>query len=219
MEEDGWAKYYPSRHLDGRQITMGNHTHLQPGHELTFMSYDLPWANASNAPFRLFKHWVHEGGISTPLIAHWPRGMNEASITHAPVHVVDVLPTILDVTGASYPAELGGHTIQPMDGESFAPLLGGRSWEREQQIFWEHEGNCAVRLGQFKLVRKLDCPWELYDMNADRTELVDLIGRNKPLERRLVREFESWAARIGVEPWENIWPRLQAVRGLSSTSG
>lgn len=219
MAEDGWAKYYPTEHLDGRRIAMGNHTHLMPGDPLTFMSYDLPWANASNAPFRLFKHWVHEGGISTPLVAHWPDGIRSSQIAHMPLHVVDVLPTLLEVTGSPYPSELGGHEIQRVDGESFADVFAGKLWEREQPIFWEHEGNCAVRLGEFKLVRKHGQPWELYDMDVDRTELSDLSGRNPPLEHQLQAEFEHWATRCGVEPWDAVWPKLQAAWGLESVDG
>ena len=103
MAEDGWAKFMPDVHNDGRRITMGNRMGLRPGGPLTYMSYDLPWANVSNAPFRLFKHWVHEGGISTPMIAHWPSRFRSPSVVHAPCHVIDVLPTILAATGTRYP--------------------------------------------------------------------------------------------------------------------
>ena len=148
----------------------------------------------SNAPFRLYKHYVHEGGISTPLIAHW-QGHITPQIAHEPCHVVDVLPTILAATGASYLTELGGHPIQPLQGESFLDLLMGEEWQRQQPIFFEHEGNCAIRHGQFKLVRQFDQAWELYDMDEDRTELNDLVGRNAPLERELLVQFDDWAAR------------------------
>ena len=84
MAEDGWAKFMPDVHNDGRKIEMGNRPSLRPGGPLTYMSYDLPWANVSNAPFRSFKHWVHEGGISTPLVVQWPGHMAKASISHTP---------------------------------------------------------------------------------------------------------------------------------------
>ena len=164
MAEDGWAKFYPDQTHDGKQITMGNVTGLQPGDAQTFQSYDKPWANVSNAPFRLYKHYVHEGGISTPLVVHWPEGFAPRSTAHAPCHVVDILPTILEATGAAYQAEVGGHEIQPLQGESLLGLFQGADWQREQPIFWEHEGNAAIRLGQFKLVRLHDRPWELYDI-------------------------------------------------------
>ncbi len=124
MAEDGWAKFFPDVTHDGRKMTMGNRPDVEPGGPLTYMSYDLPWANVSNTPYRKFKHWVHEGGISTPLIAHWPKRLQTPNVRHAPCHVVDLLPTILDAAGAPYPSELGGHEIQPVDGESFLPAAG-----------------------------------------------------------------------------------------------
>ncbi|MDH3596838.1 MAG: arylsulfatase [Rhodospirillales bacterium] len=219
MAEDGWAKFMPDIHNDGRRIAMGNRPSLRPGGPLTYMSYDLPWANVSNAPFRLFKHWVHEGGISTPLVVQWPSRIPKPHIAHAPCHVVDILPTILDVTGSAYPSEIGGHEIQPLDGESLWPLLAGRDWSREQPIYWEHEGNCAVRHGNFKLVRKFDAPWELYDMEKDRTELDDLIGRNEPLTRKLVREYEGWAESAGVLDWNIALPRLMKAWRMDDIHG
>ena len=219
MAEDGWAKWFPDTTHDGRQIKMGNRPNLRPGGPLSYMSYDLPWANVSNAPFRLFKHWVHEGGISTPMIVQWPARLKGSLIQHAPCHVTDILPTILEATGATYPAELGGHAIQPLDGETLLPLLEGQEWLRQQPIFWEHEGNSAVRLGRFKLVRKFDEPWELYDMEQDRTELNNLIGQNEPLTKMLLREYEGWVASAGVLDWHIALPRLQAAWEMENIHG
>ena len=219
MAEDGWAKFMPDVTNDGRQIAMGNRPGLRPGGALTYMSYDLPWANVSNAPFRLFKHWVHEGGISTPLLAQWPARFRPGGVAHSPAHVVDLMPTILDAAGAAYPSELGGHAIQACDGESLLPLLDGQDWRREQPIFWEHEGNCAVRVGDFKLVRRHGQDWELYDMEADRTELNDLAGRNAPLEADLKRAYAAWAEACGVEDWSALLPRLQAAWGIEDAHG
>ena len=227
LAEDGWAKYYPTTHLDGRRITMGNQPHLSAGDALTFMSYDLPWANVSNAPFRSFKHWVHEGGISTPLVAHWPRGMtgkgagggSGGRIHHEAMHVVDIAPTLFEVTGSPYLRELGGHALQALDGESFSSAFGGQNWQREQPIFWEHEGNCAIRHGQFKLVCRNANAWELYDMEKDRTEQVDLSAHNPRLIKKMSHEFEVWSAQVGVQPWDVMWPKLQAAWGLGSTNG
>jgi arylsulfatase len=201
MAEDGFVKFWPDRVADGRQILMGNRPGLRPGGPLTFMSYDLPWANVSNAPFRLFKHWVHEGGISTPLIAHWPGRVRPGQIAHAPAHVVDLLPTILAACGVPYPTELGASALQPLDGESFLPLLQGVDWRRKRPIFWEHEGNSAVRLDKWKLVRKFGGPWELYDMERDRTELDDLARRNGSVHVSLEREYTAWAEAVGVLDW------------------
>ncbi len=219
MAEDGWAKFMPNVHNDGRRIDMGNKPEVQPGGPLTYMSYDLPWANVSNAPFRLFKHWVHEGGISTPLIAHWPTRIPAGANAHEPCHVVDILPTILEATGVKPPTEIDGRHVQPMDGESFLALARGANWSREQPIFWEHEGNAAMRVGNFKLVRKFNEPWELYDMEADRTELHDLIGSNPALALQLEREYQAWADKVGVVDWNVLLPTLLATWDMSDLHG
>ncbi len=204
MAEDGWAQTYPTQLRDGRPAMLGNRPDLRPGGAETFMSYDLPWANVSNAPFRLFKHWVHEGGISTPLIAQWPARFGGPRIAHAPCHVVDILPTILAATGASYPGELGGQALQDLDGESLLGLLAGGDWSREQPILWEHEGNAAVRLGPWKLVCRHSRDWELYNMEEDRTELSDLRGRHKPLEDEMIARHAAWCREIGVRDWAEL---------------
>jgi arylsulfatase len=219
MAEDGWAKFMPDIHNDGRKIEMGNRPNLRPGGPLTYMSYDLPWANVSNAPFRLFKHWVHEGGISTPMIAHWPAHIRRHGRIHTPCHVIDLLPTILAAAGVSYPDEFGGAPIQKLDGESLMPLLDGKDWSRERPLFWEHEGNAAVRIGNFKLVRKFNQPWELYDMEADRTELNDLMGRNAPLTTSLTREYNAWADRCGVMDWNLALPKLLKLWQMEDAHG
>jgi arylsulfatase len=219
MAEDGWAKFYPDTTHDGRKVIMGNITDLHPGDAQTFQSYDKPWANVSNAPFRLYKHYVHEGGISTPLVAHWPRGFAPRNTISEPCHVVDILPTILEATGASYQDEVGGHAIQPLQGESLLEALQGKDWSRKQPIFWEHEGNAAVRLGQFKLVRLNDQPWELYDIEADRTELNNLAGRHAPLEAELIAQYSDWAHRVGVMEWNEVLPKLVEAWKMGSVEG
>lgn len=219
MAEDGWAKFMPDITNDGRQIAMGNRPGLRPGDALTYQSYDLPWANVSNAPFRLFKHWVHEGGISTPLLVQWPARFGAGGVHHGPWHVVDVLPTILDAAGAGYPAEYGGHAVQTLDGESFLPALTGVAQARQQPIAWEHEGNAAVRVGGFKLVRQFGQDWELYDMEADRTELHNLAGQNAPLESALKQEYAAWAERVGVLDWSIALPRLLAKWQMDDAHG
>ncbi len=219
MAEDGWAKFFPDITHDGRKIQMGNRPEIMPGDELTYQSYDKPWANVSNAPFRLFKHYVHEGGISTPLVAHWPNGFAARSAVHEPCHVVDILATILEVTGTPYLRELGGHEIQPLQGESLFDVFRGKNWQRQQPIFWEHEGNCAVRIGNFKLVRKFNCDWELYDMEVDRTELNNLSGTNTPMENELLKEYGGWAAKSGVKDWNKLLPVLLKAWELDSPEG
>ncbi|MGI9352001.1 MAG: arylsulfatase [Rhizobiaceae bacterium] len=219
MAEDGWAQSFPDHTLDGRKITMGNIPNLMPGNDLTYQSYDKPWANVSNSPFRLYKHYVHEGGISTPLIAHWPNGIKVSSVAQEACHVVDVLPTILEITGSSYLKELDGHAIQPYQGESLVRLLTGKDWNREQPIFFEHEGNCAIRLGNFKLVRQYGFDWELYDMDIDRTELNNLIGKNVPLENDLLAQYSNWATQTGVMDWSVALPKILEAWNMETVDG
>jgi arylsulfatase len=180
---------------------------MVPGPDDTYMSYGLAWANVSNAPFRLYKHWVHEGGIATPLIASWPGRTNGRAIEHAPLHLVDLMATCVDVAGAVYPDEHAGRSILPLEGQSFAPLLEGRRWRREGNICWEHEGNRAVRSGQWKLVSRHPGRWELYDMSRDGTEGRDLADRYGGIVKGLAQEWDAWADRCGVPPWEDIAPR------------
>ena len=219
MAEDGWAISMPDYTLDGQKMTMGNITNLRPGDRLTYQSYDLPWANVSNAPFRLFKHWVHEGGISTPLIAHWPKGIERRGVVHDPCHVIDLLPTILDATGTAMLTERGDMAAQTLDGESFADAFLNPAWERDAPLFWEHEGNAAVRVGDVKLVREHGQPWELYDMHEDRTELHNLAGSDKPKVAELSSHYDGWAASVGVREWDELAPLVQAAWGMDDLHG
>ena len=201
---------------DGTPVVVGNITGLRPGSAQTFMSYDLPWANASNTPFRRFKRWTHEGGISTPLIMSWPDRIREAGIVHSPVHLIDIMPTCLDAARARHPSERAGQQTIPVEGESMLPAIERRDWEREHPIVWEHEGSRAVRQGQWKLVSAIGGGWELYDMERDRTELDDLYARNRPKARELERVYDEWAERCGVLPWSVVNPYWNPVmRGQS----
>ena len=190
--------------VDGRPIAFGNRPDIMPGGPDTYQSYDLPWANVSNSPFRLYKHWVHEGGIATPLIASWPRHDTGGTINHEVVHIVDFMATFLDMAEVDYPTEHNNHAIQPTEGESILPALRGEDWRRERLLFWEHEGNSAVREGRWKLVRKYPGKWELYDMVVDRTELNDLAAKNKPQVQKMAKQYHEWAERVGVLPWEEV---------------
>ncbi len=183
-----------------------------PGSADSFLSYGLPWANASNTPFRLYKHWVHEGGISTPLIASWPAVIRTGGgVTHQPGHLVDLMATCVDVSGASYPTERAGQSIQPMEGRSLAPILRGETRKPHDAIYWEHEGNRAVRRGKWKLVSKFPGGWELYDLDADRTELHNLASDHPELVREMSALYGAWAGRVGVMEWKP--PRNPAPAG------
>jgi arylsulfatase len=190
-----------------------------PGPKESFLSYGLPWANASNTPFRLFKHWVHEGGIATPLIAHWPRGVKKpGTIVHDAGHVIDILPTCLEAAGVEYPKALDGREVLPAEGKSLLPLLRGEAWEGHEALFWEHEGNRAVRRGKWKLAAKFPASrgggsggrggllgdWELFDLEADRTELMDLSSQHSGKVKELADLYARWAERCGVAPWKDV---------------
>ena len=202
--------------VDGRRVTCGNIPSLRPGPDTTFMSYDLPWANVSNAPFRLFKSWMQEGGISTPFIIHWPDAIKQASINHSAMYITDITATCIEAAGAAYPTEFEGRDITPIEGESFLSIIEGREWSREAPIFWEHEGNRAARLGEWKLVSEYGLPWELYNMDGDRTELNDLASGDGGRVQQMTRLYEEWAERCQVMPWP-VDPRY--LRGKYPTLG
>ena len=199
---------------EGDPVVPGNDPSLRPGPESTYMSYGRSWANLSNTPFREYKHWVHEGGISTPFIAHWPVGLpTDGSLCTVPSQLVDVLPTIAEAAGARYPARRNGAAIPEVEGVSLlAALRGEGSSDVERDLFWEHEGNCAVRRGRWKLVRKHRGPWELYDIVVDRTELDDLASAHPALVATLAEAWQAWADRCGVIPREAVL-ELYAARG------
>jgi len=161
----------------------------------SYMSYGSGWANVCNTPFRLYKHHTHEGGISTPFIVHWPAKMRSRGVIDARVcQITDILPTCLDAAGATYPAILSGNAILPMEGASLKPAFeGGKTPERT--LFFEHEGNRAVREGAWKLVALHAKPWELYDMSADRVEMNDLATRHPEVVKSLAAKWETWAKR------------------------
>lgn len=181
---------------------------LPPGGVDSYMSYGLSWANASNTPFRRYKHWVHEGGIATPLIAHWPAVIkNAGSLTHQPGHIIDIMATCLDAAGIEYPGTHKGGVLTPLEGKSLLPIFEGRRRKPHEAIYWEHEGNRAVRQGKWKLVSLHGKPWELYDLEADRTELSDLADKHPEKVEQLKVLYRSWAQRCGVLPWPIKKPR------------
>jgi arylsulfatase len=164
----------------------------------------MNWATLNNTPFRRYKHFTHEGGVSTPLIAHWPAGIakqRNGQFDQQPGHLVDIMPTVLDATGVRYPAEMRGKKTIPLPGASLAPAFSGGKVARKEPIFFMHEGNRAVRSGKWKLVAKWKQPWELYDMEADRTEMHDMAKERPDLVKELSATHDSWAARTHSDFW------------------
>lgn len=180
---------------------------LKPGAPETYLGYGRNWANACNTPFRYYKHYEHEGGISTPLIMHWPKGIPASQhnqLVRDPGHLIDLMATCVDLARAKYPSRFKGTKIQPMEGVSLAPTFTGQPLKRKSPLFWEHEGNRAVRDGKWKLVSAFnptDSAWELYDMEADRTEMHDLSTTMTAKAMQLANKWEQWSKRVGVRPW------------------
>ncbi|WP_349428106.1 arylsulfatase [Microbacterium sp. LWS13-1.2] len=196
----------PTTTREGEPISIGNDPSIMPGPATTYQSYGADWATVSNTPFRLWKRWVHEGGISTPFIAAWPHGgvPSGGTISHAVGHVIDVVPTVMDALGATADTE----------GTSLLPILRAPD-ERgaEREVFWEHIGNSAVRRGDWKLVREWGGDWELYNIRHDRTESRNLATREPELVADLAESYRRWAESHGVIPWQDVLADHEA-RGI-----
>lgn len=181
---------------DKTPILVGNHTDIMPGGEDTFQTY-THWANLSNAPMRLYKSWTHEGGISTPLLVRG-EGIAPGSLSHVPGHISDIAATIYDAVGIPYPSAFEGERILPLEGRS---LLAS---PQERPLFWEHQGNGAVRKGEWKAVCAYPLSWELYHISEDRCEEHNLAEIHKDILEELVLLYYEWAERCGVLPRERI---------------
>lgn len=175
-----------------------------PGSVASIDSYDPPWGNASNTPFRLFKKNTHEGGIASPFIAHFPGLIKAGSIQSPVTHLIDVLPTCLSLAGVRYPTVFAGKPVKPLEGKSLLPLFENRPFSGHETLFWEHEGSRAVRKGAWKLVAEIDQPWELYNLEADRTETQNLASKWPKKVAELAAEHAGWAKKVGVVDWHTI---------------
>jgi len=178
-----------------------------PGSERSFPSYDPPWANASNTPYRYFKSYLLQGGMATPFVASFPNGgIPAGSINSSTVgHITDLMATVLDLAGAAYPTEYKGNAVTPTPGMSLVPALKGEAQQGRQTLFWEHNRNRAVRDGDWKLVSTYfplgnDAPkheWELYNLAADPSELNDLAAEMPEKVAEMVEQYEAWAQEVG----------------------
>ncbi len=180
----------------------GRYVGQPPGSEDSNIFCGQSWATLENTPFRRYKHYNHEGGISTPLIAHWPARISSGGqLRTQPGHLIDIMATCVDVAGATYPKEFKGKVILSMEGRSLTPAFDNQPIQRDA-LFWEHEGNAAVRVGDWKLVRLgRNGPWELYDLKADRTEQHDLAAAQPERTQTLAAKWEAWAERAQVKPY------------------
>jgi len=197
----------------GREVRYGNEPDLVPGGEDTYMSYGVGWANLSNTPFRLYKHWIHAGGIATPLIAHWPEGITApGELRHDPGQLPDIMATILDVTGAEFPEDRDGRPLRQPEGTSLAAAFAGQPVHRERPLVWEHEGNSGVRDGRWKLVRRHPGDWELYDLADDRSELRNLAGEQPDRAAAMVGHYRAFASRCCVVDREELLAHRRRLR-------
>jgi len=200
----------PMQTRDGRPLKHG--PGVMAGPEDTFIGYGRGWANVSNTPFREYKHWAHEGGISTPLVVHWPAGIDKelnGKLEKQPTHIIDIMATCADVAGIKqYPKKFGENDIQPLEGVSLRPTFSGKALERKDALYFEHHLNSAIRDGDWKLVCKGQLgreakmhAWELYDMSKDRSELNNLADKHPEKVKELAAKWEAWAKRAKVKPW------------------
>ena len=175
-----------------------------PGPVDSDIAYDARWANMCNTPLRLYKQYAHQGGTLTPMIAHWPAGIKaQGELCRFPSHLVDIMPTLAELAGANYPEKFNQQKIHPMEGTSLVSVLQGKGQiKRHLPIFWEFSGNHAVRSGEWKLVAERGKPWELYHLEQDRSETVNLATQNTEILSNLADTYEAWAARVGARSHE-----------------
>ncbi len=215
----------PALTRDGEILMAGKKVMAGPAD--TYLAYLKPWAQVSNTPFKEYKHFVHEGGIATPLIAYWPKGIDSRGEYRNQIgNVIDIMPTILEIAGASYPKNYDGHDTTPLAGVSLVPTFSDKKLERKA-IFWEHEMNRAVRMGKWKLVSTAKLsdggygrwnyyengPWELYNLDEDRAESIDISGKYPQKVNQMINMWNDWANHVPVypTPWEKKEKPLRSM--------
>jgi len=198
----GFLKPGEAWRLDGKPIRPGSGPKLMPGPADTFAAYGLAWATLSNAPFRSTKTTAYEGGIRTPMVACWPAVIrNRGGVTGAVGHVMDFMPTLAEIAGATYPARLGDRTPLPLEGRSLLPVFRGQSPTERGPLAWRAPQNRAICEGRWKLVESPATKrWELYDLDADGTETVNLAADHPAVVKDLADKWDGWAKRCGAKP-------------------
>ncbi|MEM9936363.1 MAG: arylsulfatase [Bacteroidota bacterium] len=175
-----------AENIDNRNL---HHVDATVGARGSYVAYDEPWANVSSTPFRYYKQKTYEGGAATPFIAYWPKRIQPGQLSHQVGHVIDLMPTLADIGGATYPRD---PSVKRLDGMSLASYLQGSPATQERRLAWEHFGNRAMLDGKWKLVANKEKSWELYDMEKDRTELNDLAKVETDVRVRLENAYEKW---------------------------
>ena len=172
--------------------------HLKPWDPESYWTYDASWAMAGNTPFRLYKQNQHEGGISSPLIAHWPAGLKTApgAITDQPGHLIDIMATAVEVGGAAYPKQVGARTIDPLQGKSLLPVFQGATRTPHEQLYFRFGNDRALRMGPWKLVSAKLGRWELYNLDEDRTEIHDLAAQQPERVAEMKARWFQFAEKV-----------------------
>jgi arylsulfatase len=174
----------------------------------SFLAYETNWANVSNVPFRFFKHWMHEGGISTPFVARYPKAIKAETTSSVPAHLVDIMATCLDVSNTKY-LSAKNPKLKPLDGKSLLPVFRGRKEALHEVLFFEHLGYRALRKGDYKIVSTFPKnTWELYNLSTDRTELNDL---SKTMPEK-VEELDALYTKMAKENNVMEWSKVPKVR-------
>ena len=180
----------------------GHDSTALPGSAATYLCLEVAWSNASNTPFRQHKMWTHEGGIATPLIAHWPSSIQQhGALTHQVGHIIDIAPTLVDLAKQEDDVP---NVNPPLTGKSLVPILSGKQREPHEFLFWEHTGNKAIRQGDWKLVAENGKPWQLFNLKQDRSELVDLAATEADRVQQLLKDWQAYADKTGVVDWNTL---------------
>ena len=191
------GSFLPETTRDGRPVRPGNLPTIMPGPEDTYQSYGYGWANGSNTPYRLFKQFDHEGGIRTPMIAHWPNGISgRGELVPTVAHLIDIMPTVFEVTSAERPSSINGKPAVTIDGQSFAAAFRGDNVVGHETLFFHHNKGKAIRHKNWKLVAAQKKDWELYDLAADPLELDDRASRMPEKVRELSALWQSESDRL-----------------------
>ncbi|MFP5079337.1 arylsulfatase [Pedobacter sp. JCM 36344] len=201
---DGYGPGFdrPDQTRAGAPVSYTRYKNVMPGGENSFFSIGPNWANVANTPYKLWKYQSLEGGIHTPMIVSWPKGIkNKGSRTDEIGHVMDFMATCIDVAGAKYPKEFNGNDITPLEGRSLAPVFQGKVLTGERPLFNEHEGSKYVRYQNWKLVvAGPDRSWRLFDMKNDKAEMKNLAAQYPEKVAKLTKMWDEWATKHHVLP-------------------
>ncbi len=199
---------------------------LKPWDPKSYWTYDASWAHVGNTPFRLYKQNQHEGGISSPMIAHWPNGLKvrPGSITDQPGHLIDFMATFLDVAEADYPDRVGPRVIDPLQGKSLLPIFEGRHRDPHENLYFHFATDRALRQGAWKLVSAKRGRWELYNLDDDRTELNDLSSQHPERVATMAKKWFELAENVdrltgrGLAPVDDELAKLNFRKDTSTGS-